>query len=105
MSHTHDDMLALVLGCDFNQLSKGWTEGVESFNTESFEVGEFCNQEIDKALIPAKSFKSVDSLLLSWLKNLKIFDSSLDERFQEVSFLFAAQMHVLIPNFIHVGVS
>ena len=105
MGHTHDDMLNIIFSSDFDHFAQGRSEGIETLNTESLEVSKFSDEEINKALIPAESFESTNSFLLGWLKDLEVFDSSFNKRFQEIYFLFTSQMHILITNFIHIGIS
>ena len=105
VGHTHNNMFDLIFGGDLNHFSKGRCESIEALDTKSFEVGKFGNQEIDKALIPAKPLESVDSLFFAGLEDFETLNSSFDKRLEEISLLFTSQMHVLITDFIHVSIS
>jgi hypothetical protein len=105
VGHTHDNIFDFIFCSDFDHFSKGRCEGIEALNTESFKVGKFGNEEINKALIPAEPFESVDPLFFGGFKDFKTLNSSFDKGLEKISFLFTFQMHVLIPDFIHVSVS
>jgi hypothetical protein len=105
VGHTHNNMFDLIFGGDLNHFSKGRCESIETLDTKSFKVGKFGNQEIDKALIPAKPLESVDSLFFAGFEDFETLNSSFDKRLEEISLLFTSQMHVLITDFIHVSVS
>lgn len=65
--HSHDDVLDFILGGDFDHFSEGRGKSVETLNSESLEVGELGDEEVDKALIPTESLESVNSFLLAGL--------------------------------------
>lgn len=105
VSHTHYNMLDFILGGGFDELSESWGGSIKSFNTESFEIGKLHDEEINKALVSTEPLESLHSFLFCRFTDFECLDIFLYERFEKISFLFTAQMHVLVTNFIHINSS
>jgi hypothetical protein len=102
--HAKLDVFHSELGGSLHQLSEAGSSRVESFNAESFEVGELRSQEVDEGLVMSESPEGGELLFLGKLSLLQGFYLLLQLAFNEVSFFLAQQMHVLEADLIAVYV-
>lgn len=67
VSHTHYYVFNFIFCSNLDHFSKSRSESIKTLNTKSFEVSKLSDQEINKTLIFAEPFESLDSLFLAGL--------------------------------------